>query len=370
MTCKGIIKYFEEWAPKEIAWQKDNVGLQIGSINQKLTNILLCLDLTDQVIDDAIKKNCNLIISHHPLLFHPLKKIDLQNDRNSKLIEKLIKNDITLYSAHTNLDFTKDGVSFELAKKLKLNKIDFLVHQNSKQYKLIVFVPENFVDKVSNAIFENGGGQIGEYTNCSFRAKGNGTFKGSKNTNPFLGEKNTSATIEEIKLEVLVDSWKLKKILAAIFEVHPYEEVAYDVCLLANSNLKYGAGAIGELDKQMYQSQFLDYVSKNLKIKNFRYSKGNYRIKKVALCGGAGGDLLNDAINSGADAFITADLKYHGFQDANEKILLIDAGHYETEIHSLDEVKRKLNNYIIDKNISTKIFKYDGSTNPIFFYNK
>ncbi len=370
MTCKEIIKYFEEWAPKEIAWQKDNVGLQVGSLNNKLNNILLCLELHDQVIDDAIKKNCNLIISHHPLLFQPLKKIDLQNDKNSKLIEKLIKNNITLYSAHTNLDFTKEGVSFELAKKLKLNNIDFLVHQNSNQYKLSVFVPVDFVDKVANAIFENGGGRIGEYTNCSFRTKGNGTFKGSGNSNPYLGEKNKIELVEEIKLEVLVDSWKLKKILTAIFETHPYEEVAYDIYPLANSNKNYGAGTIGELDKPMHQKQFLDYVADNLKIKNFRYSKGNNKIKKVALCGGAGSDLVKDALNSGADAFITADLKYHTFQDANEKILLIDAGHYETEIHSLDEVKRKLSHYTIGKNINTKIFKYEGSTNPIFFYNK
>lgn len=288
MTCNDIIKYFEEWAPKEIAWQKDNVGLQVGSINQKLKNILLCLELTNRVIDDAIKKNCNLIISHHPLLFHPLKKIDLQKDKNSKLIEKLIKNDITLYSAHTNLDFTKDGVSFELAKKLKLRKIDFLVHQNSNQFKLVVFVPMNYVDKVANAIFENGGGHIGEYSNCSFRTKGEGTFKGSGKTNPFLGKKGNEEKTDEIKLEVLVDAWKLKKILSAIIKVHPYEEVAYDIYPLENPNTNFGAGAIGELDQSISQTQFLEYVSDHLKIKNFRYSKGKNKIKKVALCGGAG----------------------------------------------------------------------------------
>ncbi|MCL5030150.1 MAG: Nif3-like dinuclear metal center hexameric protein [Bacteroidetes bacterium] len=370
MTCNDIIKYFEEWAPKEIAWQKDNVGLQVGSINQKLKNILLCLELTNRVIDDAIKKNCNLIISHHPLLFHPLKKIDLQKDKNSKLIEKLIKNDITLYSAHTNLDFTKDGVSFELAKKLKLRKIDFLVHQNSNQFKLAVFVPMNYVDKVADAIFKNGGGQIGEYSNCSFRTKGEGTFKGSRKTNPFLGTKGNVEKTDEIKLEVLVDAWKLKKILSAIIEVHPYEEVAYDIYPLENPNTNFGAGAIGELDQSISQTQFLEYVSDHLKIKNFRYSKGKNKIKKVALCGGAGGEMLKDAIYYGVDAFITADLKYHTFHDADGEILLIDAGHYETEIHSLDEVKRKLNHFITEKNFDTKIFKYDGSTNPIFFYNK
>ena len=370
MTCKEIIKYFEEWAPKEIAWQKDNVGLQVGSINKKLKNILLCLELTDRVVDDAIKKNCNLIISHHPLLFHPLKNIDLQKDKNSKLIEKLIKNEITLYSAHTNLDFTKDGVSFKLAKKLRLQKIDFLVHQNSNQFKLIVFVPANYVDKVANAIFENGGGKIGEYSSCSFQTAGKGTFKGSKKTNPFLGQQEKIEKIEEIKLEVLIDAWKLRKILSAVIEAHPYEEVAYDIYPLENSSSNYGAGAVGELDKPLVETKFLEYVSANLKIKNFRYSKGKGKIKKVALCGGAGGDLLKDAINYGADAFITADLKYHTFHEANDEILLIDAGHYETEVHSLDEVRKKLSQFITEKKFNTQIFKYDGSTNPIFFYNK
>ncbi len=370
MTCKEIIKYFEDWAPKEIAWQKDNVGLQIGSINRKIKNILLCLELTDRVVEDAIKKNCNLIISHHPLLFHPLKKIDLQKDKISQLVEILIKNDITLYSAHTNLDFTKDGVSFELAKVLKLKEIDFLVHSKSNQYKLIVFVPSGYVDKVANVIFENGGGIIGEYSGCSFRTSGVGTFKGSEQSNPAVGKKGKEEKVEEIKLEVLIDSWNLKNALSAIFKVHPYEEVAYDVYPVENQNVKYGAGAVGELEKSLSQTEFLKYLSNQLKIKNFRYSKGSgNRIKKVALCGGAGGEMLKDAINAGADTFITADIKYHTFHDANEKLLLIDAGHYETEIHSLNEVKRKLNQFININNSAIKIFNYNGSTNPIIFYN-
>ncbi len=370
MTCKEIIKYFEEWAPKEIAWQKDNVGLQVGSIDRKIKNILLCLELTYNVIDDAVKKSCNLIISHHPLIFNPLKKIDLQKDKNSKLIEKLIKKDITLYSAHTNLDYTKDGVSFELAKILKLKQIDFLVHHKSNQLKLIVFVPKNYVDKVANAIFENGGGLIGEYSNCSFRTAGEGTFKGSNKTNPFIGSKEKEEKFEEIKLEVLVDAWKVRNILSAVFKIHPYEEVAYDIYPVENQHNNFGSGAIGELDQPQSQAQFLDYISDKMKIKNFRYSEGKKnKIKKVALCGGAGGDLMKDALKSGADAFITADLKYHTFHDANEEILLVDAGHYETEIHSLNEVRKKLNQFITAENSKVKIFKYNGSTNPIFFYN-
>jgi len=370
MTCNEIFKYFEDWAPKEISWQKDNVGLQVGSVKRKVKNILLSLELTDRVVDEAIKKNCNLIITHHPLLFHSLKKIDIQNDKSSKLVEKLIKNDITLYSAHTNLDFTKDGVSFELAKTLNLKKINFLANLKSNQNKLSVFVPTTHVEKVSKAIFEAGGGIIGEYSNCSFKTSGKGTFKGSGKTNPSIGKKNNYEEVEEIKLEVLVNSWKLRNVLNALFKVHPYEEIAYDVYPLENYNVSYGAGAVGELEKPLNKNAFLTFISKKLNIKNFRFTDGRSNsIRKVAVCGGSGSDLIRDAINAGADAFITADIKYHTFHDSNGEILLIDAGHYETEIHSLKEVKKKLTNYISSKNTNVKIFKYSGSTNPIIFYN-
>ena len=370
MTCKEIFKYFESWVPKEIAWQKDNVGLQVGLTERKIKNILLCLEVTDETLDDAIKTNCNLIITHHPLLFNPLKKIDLHNDKTSKLLEKIIKNDITLYSAHTNLDFTKDGVSFELAKVLNLKKIDFLVESKSNQFKLVVFVPVNYVDKVAEAIFENGGGIIGEYSNCSFTTAGKGTFKGSEKSNPSVGKKGIEEKVDEVKLEVILNSWKLKEILSAILKVHPYEVVAHDVYPLENSNSKYGAGAYGELEHPMDTKEFLKYVSEKLNLKNFRYVKGSKNlISKVAVCGGAGTDLIKEAIGSKADAFITADIKYHAFHDAAGEILLIDAGHYETEIHSLNEVKRRLEDYIGITNSEIKVFKYNGTTNPIFFYN-
>lgn len=369
MICKEITKYIEEWAPKETARQKDNVGLQIGSVDRKLKNILLCLELTNEVIDDAIKKGCNLIISHHPLLFNPLRKIDLQNDKNSKLIERLIKNDITLYSAHTNLDYAKDGVSFELAKVLKLRNIEFLSPLKANKFKLVVFVPAEFTEKVAEAIFNAGGGEIGEYSKCSFRTNGTGTFRGSQKTNPAVGKKNQDEMVEEIKLEIIIDSWRVKKVLSALFQAHPYEEVAYDIYPVENSG-NFGDGAIGDLERFYTRSEFLKLVAGCLRIKNFRYAgSANNKIKKVAVCGGAGIDLMNDAINAKADAFITADIKYHSFHDAVDKILLIDAGHYETEIHSLNELKRRLLHYTEIKNSNLKIFKYHGSTNPIIFYN-
>lgn len=369
MTCGEIFKYIQSWAPEEIAWNKDNVGLQVGSAERKVKNILLALDLNMEVVTEAVKKDCNIIITHHPLLFKPLRKIDTDRDSTSQLVAKLIKHDITLFSAHTNLDFTKDGVSFELAKTLKLKNIQFLNNLKSIQYKLIVFVPESHLEKAASAIFENGGGIIGEYSNCSFRTKGKGSFRGSEKTSPSVGKKLNYEKADEIKLEVLIDSWKLNKILSAIRNVYPYEEIAYDVYPLNNENVNYGIGAVGELSEAMNQKEFLNHVSKSLKINNFRYTtgKGN-RIKTVAVCGGSGSEIIPAAIKKGAEAVITADIKYHTFFDNEGKILLIDAGHYETEIFSLNEVNKRLNELIKKK--KNKIFKYSGNTNPVIFYNK
>ena len=369
MKCSEIIKNLEDWAPKEIAWQKDNVGLQVGSANREINNILLCLELTSNVIDEAVEKNCNLIISHHPLLFHPLKKVDLQKDKNSKLLEKLIKREINLYSEHTNLDFTRDGVSFELAKTLELKNLSFLVVQDSNQYKLVLFVPQTHLQQVSDAIFNAGGGLIGEYSNCSFKAKGESTFLGSKNSNPSAGRKENLETVEEYRLEIIFNSWNLNSMIQVIKKEHPYEEPAFDIYPLKNQDSNYGAGAIGELENFMSPDEFLLHVSKKLCLKGFRYTKGkNVKIKKVALCGGSGGEFLPDAIKSGADAYITADIKYHDFHEAADEIFLIDAGHYETEIHSLNEVERRLKSFL-GGNTNCKVFKFSKSTNPIIFYN-
>ncbi len=366
MKCIEITKYIESWAPKGAAWQKDNVGLQIGSLNRQIKNILLCLELTEQALVFALKNKCNLIITHHPFLFNSLKNINTDSN-NSKIIEQLIKNDVTLYSAHTNLDFTKGGVSFQLAERLELKKINFIENLESTKCKFVVFVPESSVQSVSQAIFENGGGVINEYSNCSFQSAGKGTFKGSSSSNPAIGSKRKFEEVDEIKLEVLINTWDINNILSAVKKVHPYEEIAYDLIPLKNNNVNFGAGAYGYLKQSMPVKEFLDFTQRKLKLKNFRYTLGNKkRINKVAVCGGSCSDLLNKVISLDADAFITADVKYHTFHDANNRILLIDAGHYETEIFILDEIKKRLTDFVNSSSI--KIFKYNKTTNPINFY--
>lgn len=370
MIAEDIINYIEHWAPPGIAWDKDNIGLQVGSKKQRIKNIFLCLELTEKALNEAIKKKANFIFTHHPFIFNPLKNINTDSDSKGKLIEKLIKNDITLFSAHTNLDFTKDGVSFELAKSLKLQNIQFLVNQKENQFKLVVFVPKDSLDKVSEDLHNAGAGIIGEYENCSFQLNGTGTFKGSKDSNPVIGEKGKSESVDEVRIEFLVDSWKLNKVLKSLQSSHPYEEPAFDVYPLKNKNVNYGFGAIGTLEKSLTTNEFLDYTCTSLKTNDLRFAKGKKnKIKKVAVCGGSGSDLLEAAIKNGADAFVTADLKYHTFQDGEDRILFIDAGHYETEVIALKMVKSKLEKFINKNGESVRVFNFSGSTNPVKFFN-
>lgn len=368
MTSNEIIKIIEDWAPKEVAWQKDNVGLQVGSVEREVQNIFLSLELTEAALKEAIKKKCNLIITHHPFIYQPLKQLEVHKNQKSKLIEILIKNDITLYSAHTNLDFTRDGVSFALAEKLELKNIRFLYQDQQNQYKVIVFVPEKNVEELSQAIFNAGGGIIGLYNKCSFRTAGKGTFEGTEGTKPAVGQALKYELADEIRLEVIVDSWRLNKVVSAISETHHYEEPAYDIYPLHNKNSNYGSGAVGELETAMTQEGFFSYIYGKLGLQNFRYSVGkNGMIQKVAVCGGSGSDLLEAAALK-ADAFITADIKYHTFQEAETRLLMIDAGHYETEIFILEKIKQRIELNLKENYLSNKIYCFSGSTNPVRFY--
>jgi dinuclear metal center YbgI/SA1388 family protein len=370
MVVKDIIEYFENWAPLGAAWENDNIGLQVGLSDRKVKNIFICLELNEQALDQALSKKCNFIFTHHPLIFEPISKIVPEKNTKAMLIERLLKNNIALYSAHTNFDFTKGGVSFELAKKLKLQDVEFLENQKNNQFKLVVFIPDKHLDKVSEAIFDAGGGVIGEYTNCSYKLYGEGTFKGSSASSPAIGKKENLEKVEEVRLEVIINNWNLNKVIKALIKAHPYEEPAYDIYPLKNKNVNYGFGAIGFLKNAMSTQKFLSHVCSSLKTKTVRHCKSSKnQIRKVAVCGGSGSRLLNSAISQNADAFITADIKYHDFQDAEDKILFVDAGHYETEIPALDIVKRRLEKLVTEKKESIKVYNYSRSTNPVRIFN-
>lgn len=336
IKISNILEELEKIAPLPLQESYDNAGLIVGDKNQICTGALLCLDTIENVLDEAIEKNCNLIIAHHPIVFSGLKKITGKNYIERVLI-KAIKNDIAIYAAHTNLDNVIAGVNQKIAQKLALENIRILTPKKGILKKLYTYIPEQYSSTVKQALFDAGAGHIGEYSACSFTTSGYGTFKGSENSNPFLGQPNQLQTEKEEKVEVLFPSYLERNILNALFKTHPYEEVAYEVISLDNTHQNIGSGLFGTLKEPMPVHDFLLYVKKNLQASVIRYTAPHVeKIQKVALCGGAGSFLLNDAIAQQADIFITADYKYHQFFDADNKIIIADIGHFESEQFTIE----------------------------------
>lgn len=365
MIVRDVQRIIERWAPKEIAWERDNVGLQVGSENASVRSILICLDVNEDTIEEALRRRANFIISHHPLLFRPLRSVDL-HDSTGRCVSKLLKSKISLYSAHTNLDFTRGGTSFALADWLTLTRVDFLLKSYRLKRKIVTFVPPDHVDGVAEAMGKAGAGTIGNYESCSYRSQGTGTFRGNTEARPTIGKRGQLEHVQEVRLEMIVDQPNVQPVVRAMLSAHPYEEVAYDVYPLENISPDYGMGVIGDLRKPMTVLQFIRHVKKTLGATAVRYTPGaSNRVRRVAACGGSGSDLTDEAIRQGADSFITADVKYHSFHDAARRILLIDAGHYETERPVVDALAKKLSTEF--KRIGMKIPVYAAltSTNPI-----
>jgi dinuclear metal center YbgI/SA1388 family protein len=331
MIVRDVHEILESWAPKGIAWERDNVGLQVGSMNRRVRKILVALDVTDEVLLEARAKKIDLVISHHPLLFHPVKSVTTE-DRVGRLVHLLAQSGIALYSAHTNLDFTRGGVNFTLARRLGLHDLDFLRKDQNVLKKIVTFVPRLHVEAVTAAMAAAGAGTIGEYDECSFRVEGTGTFKAAKGAKPFVGGIGRLEKVEEVRLEMVLPRWRVNEVVSAMRSAHPYEEVAYDLYDLANAVDSYGSGAIGELLQATPLPRFLAHVERSLHVACLRFAGGlRKRISRVAVCGGSGSNLLRDAIQRGADAFVTSDVSYHEFQECDNRIALIDAGHFETE---------------------------------------
>ena len=365
LHISNIIQLFEDWAPKWIAWEKDNVGLQIGDKNNKVTKILVTLDVTKQIINEAIAQKVELIVSHHPLLFRPPPAI-IASDPVGELVLRLAEHKIALFSAHTNLDFAQGGVSFTLAEILGLQNIQFLTPLKQSLAKIVVFVPEGHVEHVIHAMTHAGAGVIGKYSTCSFGSKGTGSFYGSEASNPFLGNRGNVEFVEETRLEMIVPRASVSGAVAALKAVHPYEEPAYDIYFIENSNPNFGIGAIGILPKPQPLKYFLKSIKQSLGAGTLRYTGTQaHTIQTVAVCGGAGSDLLPDAINAKADAFVTSDVRYHAFQKAEETIALIDAGHWETEHVILKPIADRLRSAARAARKPLTVFITKHNTNPI-----
>ncbi len=365
MVISQITAVLEEWAPRWVAMERDNVGLQVGDAHRRVSRVLVAFEVTPKVVEEAIAKKAELIITHHPLIFRPVHSITA-HDTIGRLLLKLAENKIALYSAHTNLDFTKDGVSYTLAEKLELQKIRFLKPLEQTLAKVIVYVPEDHIESVRNAMAQAGAGVIGDYSYCSFSTRGVGSFIGSPLSQPVIGKKGELEFVNEIKLEMLTPRHQLPSVISAMKDVHPYEEVAYDIVYVENPNVNYGIGAIGELKKPVSLNSFLKMVKRKLGVQLLRYAgKRATELKSIAVCGGSGSDMVNDAVRAGADAFITADIKYHSFHSLPESFILIDAGHWETEQLIVSKIVTRLQNVINQTGANVKIYTSHINTNPI-----
>lgn len=332
MLIKDIIQAIEAFAPPLYQESYDNAGIQVGDPEGEVKGVLITLDVTEAILDEAMQRGCNMIVSHHPVIFSSIKKITGRT-YVERIIQKAIKHDITLYAAHTNLDNMYAGVNARIAEKLGLKNTTILSPKTNTLSKLYTYAPTNIADKLRDALFAAGAGHISKYKECSFNTNGTGTFRPMEGTNPAIGEAGGDREWqEEVKIEVIVEKHMESRVMRALFENHIYEEVAYELIPLSNPNQHIGSGMIGTLSTPMPESDFLAFLQKQMETDCIRHTALLGRnISRVALCGGSGSFLLSDAIREKADIFITADYKYHQFFDAEEKIIIADIGHYESE---------------------------------------
>ncbi|MDB5258184.1 MAG: Nif3-like dinuclear metal center hexameric protein [Chitinophagaceae bacterium] len=365
MRIKDVIQQLEQWAPKAFQESYDNCGIQTGNANTELTGVLISLDVTEKVLDEAIQRQCNLIVSHHPLLFKGVKSITGKNDMERCLI-KAIKHDITLYAIHTNLDHVSNGVNYKICQLLDLQDLRTLVPKTGLLSKLITYVPIEDKETVLTALFEAGAGEIGNYSSCAFRTDGVGSFKPNLLAHPVIGKANKLEQVAETKIETIFPTHLQSSILAALKKVHPYEEVAFDIFALQNDWDFIGAGMYGSLDKPMTINEFNAYLKQKMNLTTFKFTSSfQGKIEKVAVCGGSGSFLLKNALGVGAQAFVTADFKYHEFFDAEDKILVADIGHYESEVYTKDLIY----DYLKEKFSNIAVLISEINTNPIHYYS-
>ncbi|SOD20229.1 Nif3-like dinuclear metal center hexameric protein [Pedobacter xixiisoli] len=364
MKLFEITNFLEALAPLNYQEDYDNAGLIVGHPNDEVHAALVTLDCTEQIVDEAIAKNCNLIIAHHPIVFKGLKKLNGKN-YVERTVLKAIKNNIALYAIHTNLDSVHHGVNAEICKRLGVINTEILVPKTGILKKLVTFCEQKDAEQLRNALFSAGAGNISNYSDCSFNVEGTGTFKGNEISNPTLGKAGVREYANETRIEVIFKTQDERKVLTALFQNHPYEEVAYDIYALENKLQSVGSGMVGELEEALAGDDFLRLVKHNMQAKVLRHTdilaKG---VKKVAVCGGSGSFLLKNVIAAGADAFVTADFKYHEFFDAEDKIMIVDMGHFESEQFTsnllIDNIQEKFPNFAIRLT--------EHNTNPINYF--
>ncbi|WP_421918289.1 Nif3-like dinuclear metal center hexameric protein [Marinifilum sp.] len=351
MKVRDIILSIEELAPLSYQESYDNAGLIVGEYNQEVSGILICLDVIESVVEEAIQKGANLIIAHHPIVFKGLKRFNGSN-YVERTVMMAIKNNIAIYAAHTNIDSVRGGVSEKICDLIGLQNKKILSPISEDLKKLVTFVPKDHAEQVREALFNAGAGSIGNYDSCSFTTCGKGSFKGGEETNPYVGEKGKLHFEEEVRIETVFPKHLKGKVLGAMLNAHPYEEVAYDIYSLDNKNPEVGLGMIGELESAESTIDFLKRIKEIFGCGCIRHTNiTNEKIKKVAVCGGSGSFLLTKAISAKADIFVTGDFKYHEFFDAEGKLIIADIGHHESEQFTRDIfyeiVTKKLPNFAV-----------------------
>ncbi len=358
---KDITRVLEQYAPLPYQESYDNAGLLTGDPNEEVSGVLLSLDCTEAVLDEAIAKGCNMVVAHHPIIFKGLKSLTGKNYVERTVI-KAIRNNIAIYASHTNLDSVHNGVNAKIAEKLELQHIKNLSSKPQTLMQLVTFVPVENTQEVLDAIHKAGAGQIGEYSNCSFQVQGTGRFTPSETADPTIGEQCKPEQVQENRIEVVFPAYLKNSVMNALLQAHPYEEVAHFLTLLENQNQEVGIGMIGELNETLTEEAFLEYLKEKMQLQGLRYtSVGDKKIKKVAVCGGAGSFLIKDAMRSGADAFVTGDVKYHEFFDAEDRMMIADIGHYESEVFTkeifYDTISKNFPNFAV--------YLSEINTNPI-----
>ncbi|MCO5233170.1 MAG: Nif3-like dinuclear metal center hexameric protein [Chitinophagales bacterium] len=361
IKISNILEEIEKIAHPSLQESYDNAQLITGDINWDCSGVILCLDAIEAVIDEAIEKKCNLVIAHHPIVFSGLKSITGKNYIERTII-KAIKNDIAIYAAHTNLDNVIEGVNKKIADKLSLKNIKILAPKKGLLKKLYTYVPQSSTHIVRDKLFQSGAGNVGNYSECSFKVMGTGTFKGNEQSQPYIGERGQLHEEREDKIEFLFPAYLEPKILKTLFEVHPYEEVAYEIITLDNIHHQIGSGMIGQLDIPVDTIAFLNQIKNLFDTPIIRHTQiVREKVQKIAICGGAGSFLLNEAIRQKADVFITGDYKYHQFFDADNQIVIADIGHFESEQYTIELFYEIL----IKKFSNFALYLTTVSTNPV-----
>lgn len=366
MTINQVTNFLETLAPRALQESYDNAGLITGSPTWECEGIMVCLDITEDILQEAIDKKCNLLVAHHPIIFKGLKNIN-GHHYVEKCIIKAIKNDLALYAIHTNLDNVLDGVNGKIAEKLQLQNCRTLIPKAGMLKTLTVFVPQHYKETLLQALFAAGAGNIGAYSECSFSNPGLGTYLPGNNAHPFMGKIGSRHTEPEERIEVIFPKWLEPAVVAALKKNHPYEEVAYYVYCLENNYAHTGTGLVGHLPNEMDETAFLNLLQTQFNIPCIKHSKfTGKKIKQIAVCGGAGSFAIKNAIHSNSDAYVTADLKYHEFFEANGQLLLADIGHYESEQFTQDLLVD-----ILRKNfLNFAVLKTGVNSNPVHYYSK